>query len=142
MDVYPSLTYRDVPAALAWLERSFGLEPVVMGPRSGDDGLRFSAVGSRRGMVMIQPERPDDLHGAHVGRGWVYVVVDDPDIHHARAKAAGAEVLGPPHDAADGSQRGYSARDLEGNLWTFGTSRPELTTRPARRAAAPTSLAS
>jgi quercetin dioxygenase-like cupin family protein len=25
----------------------------------------------------------------------------------------------------DGRQRGFSARDLEGNLWTFGTSRPE-----------------
>lgn len=39
------------------------------------------------------------------------------------AKAAGAEVLGEPHDAM-GGMRGYSARDLEGNLWSFGTDRP------------------
>jgi uncharacterized glyoxalase superfamily protein PhnB len=146
VDVYPSLTYRDVPAALAWLERSFGLEPVVMGPRGGGGEVRFAAVRSGRGMVMVQPELPGDLHGEHAGRGWVYVVVDDPDIHHARAQAAGAEILGAPHDTLDGSQRGYSARDLEGNLWTFGTSRPEPPPGPARRgdrrAAAPTPLAS
>src|SRR3954452_20053882 len=91
VDVYPSLTYRDVPAALAWLERSFGLEPMIMGPGGGGD-----------------------------------------------------EVLGAPRDAADGTQRGYSARDLEGNLWTFGTSRPEPPPprRGDRRAAVPTPLAS
>jgi hypothetical protein len=52
MDVYPSLTYRDVEAALEQLERAF-------------------------------------------------------------------------------RQRGYSARDLEGNLWSFGTSRPEGGREPA-----------
>jgi uncharacterized glyoxalase superfamily protein PhnB len=48
-----------------------------------------------------------------------------PDAHYDRAKATGAEVLGEPHDAMGGHQRGYSARDLEGNLWSFGTSKPE-----------------
>ena len=76
-------------------------------------------------MVMVQPELPDDLHGEHAGRGWVYVAVDNPDAHYRRAKAAGATVLGEPHGAMDERQRGYSARDLEGNLWSFGSSRPE-----------------
>jgi general stress protein 26 len=53
------------------------------------------------------------------------VVVDDPESHHARATATDAEVLGPVHSAFEGRQRGYSARDLEGNLWSFGTSRIE-----------------
>ena len=124
MDVYPSLTYRDVAAALKWLEASFGLEPLRF-DEEGAEEIRLAAVRHGRGMVMVQPELPEDLHGEHAGRGWVYVVVDDPDGHYRRAKAAGAEVLGEPHDAFDGSQRGYSARDLEGNLWSFGTSRPE-----------------
>jgi uncharacterized glyoxalase superfamily protein PhnB len=124
MDVYPSLTYRDVAAALMWLEASFGLEPLRF-DEEGAEEIRLAAVRHGRGMVMVQPELPEDLHGEHAGRGWVYVVVDDPDEHYRRAKAAGAEVLGEPHDAFDGSQRGYSARDLEGNLWSFGTSRPE-----------------
>lgn len=50
--------------------------------------------------------------------------VDDVDDHYERARAAGVEVLNEPHDAMDGDQRGYSARDLEGNLWTFGIMRP------------------
>jgi hypothetical protein len=69
-------------------------------------------------MVMVQPELPEDLHGEHAGRAWVYVAVDDPDAHYDRAKVAGAEVLGEPHDGMGGHQRGYSARDLEGSLWS------------------------
>ena len=124
MDIYPSLTYRDIEAALDQLETAFGLERVIMD--AGDGGrIRAAAVRHRGGMVMVQPELPGELHGAHAGQGWVYVVVDDADAHHARARQAGAEVLGEPHDAFGGRQRGYSARDREGNLWSFGTSRPE-----------------
>lgn len=123
MDVYPSLTYRDLKAAIDQLQEAFGLEPVIF--ETDGEEIRMAAVGHGRGMVMLQPELPDHLHGEHAGQGWVYVVVEDPDAHYARAKAAGAEVLGEPHDAFDGRQRGYSARDGEGNLWSFGTSRPE-----------------
>jgi uncharacterized glyoxalase superfamily protein PhnB/general stress protein 26 len=124
MDVYPSLTYRDVDAALAQLESAFGLEPLIQ--ERGDDGkVRTAAVRHGGGAVGVQPELPEDLHGEHAGQGWVYVVVEDPESHHARATAAGAEVLGPVHSAFEGRQRGYSARDLEGNLWTFGTLRLE-----------------
>lgn len=74
---------------------------------------------------MVQPEMAKDLHGEHAGRGWVYVMVDDPDAHHARAAKSGvAEILNDPHDAFDGDQRGYSARDREGNLWSFASMSP------------------
>jgi uncharacterized glyoxalase superfamily protein PhnB len=122
MSVYPSLTYRDVDAALRFLESAFGLEPVIFGTEGGQ--VRFGAVRHGGGMVMVQPELPDDLHGAHAGQGWVYVVVPDPDAHYEHARAAGAEVLGEPHDAIEGRQRGYSARDPEGNLWSFGVQDP------------------
>lgn len=71
------------------------------------------------GIALIQLERPEDLHGMHTGRGWVYVA-EDADAHYARAKAAGADLQGEPHDYGDG-YRGYSARDFECNLWSFGT---------------------
>jgi uncharacterized glyoxalase superfamily protein PhnB len=76
-------------------------------------------------MVLVESERPEELHGSHTGRGWIYVTVDDPDAHYQRAKAASVEVLNEPHGAMNGGQRGYSARDLEGNLWSFGTVRPK-----------------
>ena len=58
------------------------------------------------------------------GSGAVYVVVkDDIDTHHDRAKAAGAQIVYGPADQDYGS-RDYSARDPEGNLWSFGTYAP------------------
>ncbi len=123
MSVYPSLTYRDVEAALAFLQRAFGFAPEVLGTDE-NGAIRFAALKHGAGTILVQPDLPDELHGTHLGQGWVYVDVADPDAHFERAKAAGAEVLGEPHDAMGGTMRGYSARDPEGNLWSFGTDRP------------------
>ncbi len=123
MDVYPSLTYRDLEAALEFLEKAFGLEPEVLGTDE-HGAIRHAAVRHGEGLVLLQPDLPDQLHGTHLGQGWVYVAVTDPDGHFERARAAGATMLGEPHDALKGQMRGYSARDLEGNLWSFGTNRP------------------
>ena len=54
----------------------------------------------------------------------LYLWVPDVDAHHARAKAAGAEVFRAPEDT-DYSSREYSCRDPEGHVWSFGTYRPE-----------------
>jgi uncharacterized glyoxalase superfamily protein PhnB len=51
------------------------------------------------------------------------VVVDDPDAHLTRAKEAGANIERELTDQDYGS-REYTARDPEGNLWSFGTYRP------------------
>ena len=51
------------------------------------------------------------------------MTVTDADAHYQRAKAAGAPVLGEPHNFGDGFRR-YTATDLEQNLWTFGTAAP------------------
>src|SRR5215831_15719006 len=111
--MYPSLTYRDVGAAVTWLAAAFGFEGEVL-----DEVSAIVRFGCRTAIVQV--DRPEDLHGSHIGQRWVYVAVDDIDDHYARAKAAGASILGEPHDYGDG-YRGYSARDLEGNLWSFGT---------------------
>jgi uncharacterized glyoxalase superfamily protein PhnB len=124
--VYPCLTYRDVSRALTWLEEAFGLASKALIPPSALDdepvahALLRTAGG---GTILVEAERPDELHGAHAGRGWIYVAVTDADAHHPRATRSGAETLGEPHDFGEGF-RGYSARDLEGNLWTFGTAQP------------------
>jgi hypothetical protein len=67
VDVYPSLTYGDVEAALEWLETAFGPEPLIF-DEAGAERVRFAAVGRGRGMVMVQPELPEDLHCEHAGR--------------------------------------------------------------------------
>jgi uncharacterized glyoxalase superfamily protein PhnB len=122
-DVCASLTYRDVKAALSFLQSAFGLEPMeVVTDEHG--AIRFASVSHADGVVLIQPDVPEELHGSHLGQGWVYVAVTDADTHFERARSAGAMVLGPPHEAFEGGLRGYSARDPEGNLWSFGTDRP------------------
>jgi uncharacterized glyoxalase superfamily protein PhnB len=57
------------------------------------------------------------------GHGEFYVVVEDADAHHDRAKAEGAEIVMELRDTDYGS-RDYAARDPDGNLWFFGTYRP------------------
>ena len=51
------------------------------------------------------------------------MVIEDPDAHHDVAVAAGARVVRELQDTPYGS-REYSVRDLEGNLWSFGTYDP------------------
>jgi hypothetical protein len=94
VDVYPSLTHRDVAAALSWLHTAFGLEPLRF-DEEGAQEIQFAAVKHGRGMVMLQPELPDDLHGEHAGRGWVYVVVDDPDASRPPAPRCWASRMTP-----------------------------------------------
>ena len=51
------------------------------------------------------------------------MIVDDPDGHYERAKGAGAEIVMELTDTDYGS-RDYSAREPEGNIWSFGTYLP------------------
>jgi uncharacterized glyoxalase superfamily protein PhnB len=50
----------------------------------------------------------------------VLVLVDDLDTHHAKAVAAGANVIRPPEEGPDG--RLYTVEDLEGHRWMFNQS--------------------
>lgn len=123
--VYPCLAYRDIRQAITWLEAAFGIEGQALVPpdASADEQVDHALLRVSSGTILVESERPDDLHGPHAGRGWIYVTITDADAHYQRAVAAGAHVHGEPHDFGDGF-RGYSAADLEHNLWTFGTAAP------------------
>jgi uncharacterized glyoxalase superfamily protein PhnB len=111
----PTLLYEDAPAALGWLERAFGFEKLVVFP--GENGsITHAELRLGPGVVMLGSTRPSDE---------VCVVIDDPDRHHAQAVASAARIVQPLENTHYGS-RGYSARDLEGRVWTFSTYRPQL----------------
>ena len=78
------------------------------------------------GGVMLGSVKDDagDPWPAVPGTAACYVVTADPEAVHARALAAGAEIVRAPFDTDHGS-RDFSARDPEGNLWSFGTYRGE-----------------
>lgn len=112
--VYPLVFYRDAGKAVDWLVEAFGFEvhELVTDP---DGGVRHGELIVGTGMIMTGMGEP--------GGPGIYVVVDDPDAHHARAVAAGAEITSGPADKDYGS-RDYACKDPEGNDWYFGTYRP------------------
>jgi uncharacterized glyoxalase superfamily protein PhnB len=119
--VFPSLRYRDARRAIDFICEAFGFERGEV-YENEDGSIAHAELTYGDGAVMLGTDR-DDSYGSHVGQGWMYVVVEDADAHYARAKAAGAEIVRELEDQDYGS-RDYSARDFEGNLWSFGTYRP------------------
>jgi uncharacterized glyoxalase superfamily protein PhnB len=118
--IIPTLRYHDAHAALDFLERAFGFERKSV--HENDDGtVAHSEIVHERGMVMIGSRKDGDRF--ETGRAVLYVVVDDPDAHHDRAKAAGAPIIMELTDQDYGS-REYAAEDPEGNIWSFGTYDP------------------
>ncbi|MDX3238142.1 VOC family protein [Streptomyces sp. ME03-5709C] len=125
--VCPTLRYKDAKAALAFLEQAFGFTGIAV--YEGEDGtVQHAELAYGNGVVMLGSERSGTAFSrlaAGLGAASVYVVVDDADAHHDRAVAAGAEVVLPLTDQDYGS-RDYTARDPEGNLWSFGTYVPRI----------------
>jgi uncharacterized glyoxalase superfamily protein PhnB len=124
--IIPAIRYRDAETALEWLEQAFGAEPKDV--YRSDGKIMHAEIRIGEGLLMF---------GQHDDGGWMeghapdplastmslYVVVPDPDAHYDRAKGAGAKVVRELADMSYGS-REYSVRDLEGNLWSFGTYDP------------------
>jgi uncharacterized glyoxalase superfamily protein PhnB len=121
--VYPTFRYRDARAAIDFLERAFGAERKEV----YEDGGVVNHAELRFGdsLIMLGTARDNDYGriAPPPGSGSVYVAIDDPDARHERALAAGAEIVMPLTEQDYGS-RDFAARDLEGNLWSFGTYKP------------------
>jgi uncharacterized glyoxalase superfamily protein PhnB len=127
-NVFPCLRYKDAPAAIEWLVRAFGFEKqmVLANP---DGTIAHAQLKMGPGIVMLASARedrfgmktPSELGGVTQS---IYVALDEVDSHYQRARGAGAEIVMEIQDMDYGS-RDYSARDLEGNLWQFGTYRPD-----------------
>jgi uncharacterized glyoxalase superfamily protein PhnB/ketosteroid isomerase-like protein len=122
--VWPILSYRDAPAAIAFLGEAFGFEPRAVYPRDGEPGtIEHAELGwPGGGGIMLGTAGKDDTpFGRRMpGNDAVYVVCDDPDTLFQRATTGHAEIVRGLADEDYGS-RGFTARDPEGNLWSFGT---------------------
>jgi uncharacterized glyoxalase superfamily protein PhnB len=124
--ISPIVPYRDLRAAIDFLCDAFGFERHAL-HEDGEGNLTH--VELRLGDDFIMPTEPREAgHGDGVriplgSEHQLYVVVEDADAHHDRAKAAGAEIVMALRDTDYGS-RDYAAKDPEGNTWYFGTYRP------------------
>jgi uncharacterized glyoxalase superfamily protein PhnB len=115
--ISPIIPYRDPRAAIDFLCDAFGFERHAV--HESEDG-ELQHVELRLGDDVIMPA---PLRLGEPGHTSIYAVVEDADAHHARAAAAGAEITTELRDTDYGS-RDYAAKDLEGNMWYFGTYRP------------------
>ncbi|WHZ18754.1 MAG: hypothetical protein OJF55_000903 [Rhodanobacteraceae bacterium] len=124
--VIPSLRYRNAPAMIDWLCKAFGFEQHAV--YADGDVVHHAQLTFGHGMIMLgstandsawnsRMVQPDETGGRETQA--CYVVVADCAAHYARAQAAGAEIV-DALEARDYGGSGYSARDPEGHLWSFG----------------------
>jgi uncharacterized glyoxalase superfamily protein PhnB len=118
--IIPTFRYDDARAAIAFLREAFGFEEHAVYEDGGVVGHAELKLGDAYIMVGDRRSGSGDFPS---GSSTIYVVVDDPDAHHARAVAAGAEIVRALTDQDYGS-REYAAKDPGGNVWSFGTYRP------------------
>ena len=123
--IVPYFGYRDAAAALRWLVEAFGFEE-RQAYAAPDGTVMHAETAFGGGVVMIgtgePPAEEDAAAPSPTGHG-VYVLVDDVDAHHERAKAAGARIVYGPEDTDFGTQR-YRVLDPEAYEWSFGTYSP------------------
>lgn len=123
--IWPALTYKDAEAALRFLTDAFGFEETVVVRGEEGDGRAIHHAELKwplGGGIMLGSTRPAEDDVFPSGPVSIYVVCEDPDGLLERAITAGAEIVVPIKDEDYGS-RDFSARDTEGNVFTFGTYR-------------------
>jgi uncharacterized glyoxalase superfamily protein PhnB len=118
-NIVPAFKYQDARKACAWLEKVFGFQRQLEVP-APDGTVAHAELSLGPGVIMLGSVQRDPDNPWAEEKFGVYVRVYDLDAHYARAKAAGAHIVRELQDTPYGS-REYSARDVEGFLWSFGT---------------------
>ena len=132
-----ALYYKDPMAALAWLEKAFGFERVML-ITDKDGNLAHSEMRFGGGLIMIGSEWTDYVASpaSTGGRNTqsLHVRLDDGiDAHCERAKTAGAVIVRSLENQFYGD-RTYSARDPEGHVWSFGQNMKRVSREDAEKA--------
>lgn len=131
--IIPCLQYVDALAAIDFLCRAFGFERHAVYPNAADPKRIDHAQLVREGQMIMVSSVADSDYARAAPMTTVakaggntqapYIVLDDVDGHAARARAEGADIFMEPADQDYGG-RSYSARDPEGNVWSFGSYDP------------------
>ncbi len=128
----PCLRYRDAPAAIEWLCNTFGFEKHMVVPGE-NNSILHAQLAFGNGMLMLASadradsefdkvmKQPDDIGGAQTQT--TYVVVADADAVYERVRRAEVEIVMDIKDEDYGG-RGFTCRDLERHIWSFGTYDP------------------
>jgi uncharacterized glyoxalase superfamily protein PhnB len=121
--VWPCINYRDAPGAIAFLTEAFGFVESLVVPGETDGVIEHAQLTwPEGGGVMLGTADRDGNEFSQMPTSCAstYVVTADPHAVYARATAAGARVVREMRDEDYGST-GFSVRDPEDNIWSFGT---------------------
>lgn len=119
--ITPYLFYRDVAAALAWLEDTVGMQRggELLGP---DGTIVHAEMSFKDGVIMMGAATaesggasPADLGGITQS---IYIYVDDVDAHYRHTVSCGVVEVDEPQDMFWGD-RMYAVKDPEGHRWAF-----------------------
>ena len=126
--VWPCVNYRDARAAIRYAVDVLGFVEVAVHADDEDDSivlhseLRWPEGG---GVMIGTADRPgNEFSQMPTGCASLYVVTDQPVPVLERCRAAGSPLVRDLKEEDYGSL-GFSVRDPEGNIWSFGTYRGE-----------------
>jgi uncharacterized glyoxalase superfamily protein PhnB len=122
---YPGLHYRDADAGMRWLEDVLGCERRE-DHRDQDGNVVHAEMFFRGAIVMLSSAGVgrEPFRSLPAGGRLVYCAIDEVDALYERVRGNGGEIAVEIADTAYGS-RDFTVRDPEGNLWAFGTYRPQ-----------------
>ena len=122
-EVIPYIFYRDVPAALEWLGRTFGFVETMRHTTPSGGMHAQMTVHGRTIMLGTSAQSYNMRTPAETGTPTqgVFIYIHDVAAQHRRTVAEGAKVDGAPTDHGYGLT--YTAHDLDGHPWFF-TQRP------------------
>ncbi len=127
----PNLIYSDANAAVSFLKKAFRFKE--HGVYKDNKGNIFHAqLVLGKALIMINPFNPDTAFGKMLNlpknlnghnTQTSYFIIEHVDEHYKNSKANGAEIVMEIKDEDYGG-RGYSCKDPEGNIWSFGSYNP------------------
>lgn len=118
--VTPYLLYEDAAAAVDFLTRAFGFREVERITGAGGGMHVEMEVSDSGGRIYLGSPGGSFRGPGQVGRtSMTYVVIDDVDRHHDRARDTGATITEERVEAF--GDRRYSCRDPQGHEWSFAS---------------------
>jgi uncharacterized glyoxalase superfamily protein PhnB len=124
--LYPGLQYRDADAGMKWLEEVLGCERRE-DHRDDEGNVVHAELEFQGAIVMLSTAGVgrEPFRSLPAGGRLVYCAVDEVDSLYEQVRDSNGDIALEITDTDYGS-RDFTVRDPEGNLWSFGTYRPQV----------------
>ena len=127
----PNISYKNPEKAVQFLKDAFGFSEHSI-YRDDKNNIQHGELTLGNAMIMISPSNnaaefgkhtrtPDEVGGYSTQTP--YIIIEEIDAHYKKAKTANAEIILDIKDEDYGG-RGYSCKDPEDNIWSFGSYNP------------------